>query len=116
MTGALDGVWRLDTYVVGGQEQQVHGLLFLTGGYWSTLYFVPGDGGAWGSAEAGRYQFDGRQLVFLHQLVFQGGGGRPLRMDERADREETCQVTLEGGRLSIDFPSGNTLHLRRTGG
>lgn len=115
MTGAIEGVWRLESYAVGGVEKEVQGLLFLTAGYWSTLYFVPGGDGPWGSAEAGRYQHEGERLVFLHQLLFQGGGGRPLHIDQQANREEVCRVTFQGDRLSIDFPSGNRLHLRRTG-
>ena len=116
MSSAVEGVWRTETYVVGGTATPVDGVLFFTDGRWATLYFVPGDQGPWGSAEAGRYRYDGGRLVFLHQLVFQGGGGRPVHIEQQASREENCEVAIEHDRLSIRFPSGNHLHLRRTGG
>jgi hypothetical protein len=112
----VEGVWQTETYVVGGNATPVDGVLFLTAGRWATLYFVPGEQGPWASAEAGAYRFDGTRLTFLHRLVFQGGGGRPLQIDQQSTREEECGVTLDGDRLKISFPSGNHLHLRRTGG
>jgi hypothetical protein len=80
------------------------------------LYFVPGEQGPWGSAEAGEYRFDGHRLTFVHRLVFQGGGGRDVQIDQQASREEECRVAIDGDRLCISFPSGNHLHLRRTAG
>jgi hypothetical protein len=116
MTGGVDGVWHTETYVVGGRPTPVEGVLFLASGRWATLYFVPGAQGPWGSAEAGEYRFDGQRLTFVHRLVFQGGGGRPVEIDQRASREEACGVALDGDRLRISFPSGNHLHLRRAAG
>ena len=116
MSSPVEGVWRTETYVVGGAAKAVDGVLFLTGGRWATLYFVPGEQGPWGSAEAGRYQYDCGRLVFLHQLVFQGGGGRPVHIEQQASREEECDVALERDKLTIHFPSGNDLHLRRLAG
>lgn len=113
MSQGVDGVWATETYVVAGKATSIDGVLFLTAGYWSTLYFVPGQQGAWGSAEAGRYSFDGTVLTFHHRLVFQGGGGRPLQIDQQADREERCGVVFADDCLTISFPSGNHLHLRR---
>lgn len=116
MSAPVEGVWRTETYVVAGTEKTVEGVLFLTNGQWATLYFVPGEEGPFGSAEAGRFQYEDGRLVFLHQLVFQGGGGRPLHIDQQARREEECQIAIEGDRLTIRFPSGNHLHLRRMAG
>lgn len=116
MTQGVDGVWRTETYVVAGRSTPVNGVLFLTAGQWATLYFVPGDAGPWGSAEAGSYRYEDGTLTFLHRLVFQGGGGRSLAIDEHASREERCRTSLEGGRLTISFPSGNHLHLTRMAG
>ena len=113
MTDAVEGVWHTETYRVGGVEAPVDGVLFLTAGRWATLYFVPGEQGCWGSAEAGEYRFDGHRLTFLHRLVFQGGGGRPLHIDQHAEREEECEIVREDDRLTISFPSGNCLRLRR---
>lgn len=114
MSERVDGVWQTETYVVGGNATPVDGVLFLTSGRWATLYFVPGEQGPWGSAEAGDYSFDGRHLTFVHRLVFQGGGGRPLQIDQRAERKEICGVAFDGDTLKISFPSGNHLLLRRT--
>ena len=116
MTQTVEGVWQTETYVVGGNGIAVDGVLFLTSGRWATLYFVPGDQGPWGSAEAGEYRFDGGRLTFLHKFVFQGGGGRPLQIDQNGAREEECAVAFDGDRLKISFPSGNHLHLRRAAG
>lgn len=116
MTGRVDGVWQTETYVVAGSATPVDGVLFLTAGRWATLYFVPGEQGPWGSAEAGEYRVSGDRLTFLHRLVFQGGGGRQLEIDQHASREEECGVTFDGERLKISFPSGNFLHLRRAAG
>jgi hypothetical protein len=114
VSGRVDGVWETDAYVVGGTATPVTGVLFLASGRWATLYFVPGEQGPWGSAEAGEYRFDGERLTFVHRLVFQGGGGRPVEIDRQASREEECRVTFDGDTLQISFPSGNHLHLRRT--
>ena len=116
MTGRVDGVWQTETYVVAGSATPVDGVLFLTAGRWATLYFVPGEQGPGGSAEAGEYRVSGDRLTFLHRLVFQGGGGRQLEIDQHASREEECGVTFDGERLKISFPSGNFLHLRRAAG
>jgi hypothetical protein len=116
VTGRVDGVWHTESYVVGGSATPVDGVLFLTAGRWATLYFVPGEQGPWGSAEAGEYRVNGDRLTFLHRLVFQGGGGRRLEIDQHASREEECGVTFEGERLKISFPSGNLLQLRRAAG
>jgi hypothetical protein len=113
VTESVEGVWKTETYVVGGKATPVEGVLFLTSGRWATLYFVPGEQGPWGSAESGEYRFDGERLTFVHRLVFQGGGGRPLQIDQDAAREELCGVTFDGDRATISFPSGNHLHLRR---
>ena len=116
MTDRVDGVWQTETYVVAGSATPVDGVLFLTAGRWATLYFVPGEQGPWGSAEAGEYRVSGDRLTFLHRLVFQGGGGRQLEIEQHASREEECGVTFDGERLKISFPSGNFLHLRRAAG
>ena len=113
MTPTVEGVWETKTYVVGGNGTPVDGVLFLTAGRWATLYFVPGEQGPWGSAEAGEYRFEGQRLTFMHRLIFQGGGGRPLQIDQQAAREEECAVVFAGDRLTISFPSGNHLHLER---
>jgi hypothetical protein len=110
----IEGVWAMETYVVGGKETALDGVLFMTAGQWATLYFVPGDQGPWGSAEAGDYNCDGQTLNFFHRLLFQGGGGREVQIDLQENRDEQCSVVFDGDRLTISFPSGNDLRLRRT--
>jgi len=97
-TSTLEGAWRTGRYVVKDVD-----------GRWSTLYVVHGPEGAWGSAEAGTYVFDGRTLTFLHRLMFQGGGGRPLNLTQTASHTEACSIVLTAESLTIQFPSGNTL-------
>lgn len=116
MSERVEGVWQTDTYIVGGKATPVDGVLFLTSEQWATLYFVPGEQGPWGSAEAGTYRFDGQRLTFLHRLVFQGGGGHPLQIDQQATREEECAVAFDGDTMKVSFPSGSHLHLHRIAG
>ena len=117
MTTALgiQGAWQAETFVTKEATHSVEGVLLLTADRWATLYFIPFPDGLWGSAEAGAYAYEGTQLTFYHRLVFQGGGRRPLEMNQSASRVEVCEARLEGDRFSIAFPSGNLLHLRRAG-
>jgi hypothetical protein len=117
VTTAVDikGAWQTETYVANGTTHSVDGVLLLTADRWSTLYFVPFPDGVWGSAEAGAYAYDGTRLTFHHRLIFQGGGRRPLEINQSASRVEVCHARLEGDRFTISFPSGNLLHLRRVG-
>jgi hypothetical protein len=105
----LEGAWRTARYIVKDNVMNIDGVLLLADGHWSTLYFVGGGEGAWGSAEAGTYESDGGTLTFLHRLMFQGGGGRPLHITQEASHVEACPITLTDDSLTIQFPSGNTL-------
>jgi hypothetical protein len=109
LTSTLEGAWRTTSFIVKGHATDVDGVLLLVDGHWSTLYFVGGPEGPWGSAEAGIYQFDGTTLTFLHRLTFQGSGGRPLQLTQTASHVEACPITLTDDSLTILFPSGNTL-------
>ena len=111
----IEGAWRTATYVVAGRSTGIDGVLLFADGEWSTLYFVPGptDVGPWAIAEAGRYELDGERLTFHHRLLFQGGGGRQLDMDQHAARVEPCRIRLEDRTLAIHFPSGNSLVCER---
>src|SRR5436305_140970 len=88
ITTTLDGAWRTGRYIVKDNPTDIDGVLLLADGQWSTLYFVGGADGAWGSAEAGTYSFDGATLTFFHRLMFQGGGGRPLHITQTASHVE----------------------------
>ena len=109
LSSTLEGAWRTARYIVKDNATDIDGVLLLLDGRWSTLYFVGGPDGPWGSAEAGAYEFDGRTLTFLHRLMFQGGGGRPLHITQTASHVEACPITLTDDSLTIQFPSGNTL-------
>jgi len=113
LTSTLEGAWRSARYIVKGNATEIDGVLLLADGHWSTLYFVPGAEGPWASAEAGAYEFDGRTLTFLHRLMFQGGGGRPLHITQAASHVEACPIKLTDDSLTIQFPSGNTLVCHR---
>jgi hypothetical protein len=110
---AVHGAWQTVRYVVNGTPSEIDGVLLFVDGQWSTLYFVPGSQGPWGSGEAGRYELDGSTLAFHHRLMFQGGGGRPLHLTQQASHVEACPISVDGGTLTIHFPSGNTLLCRR---
>ncbi len=115
-TPNVHGAWRTATYIVKGNATEIDGVLLLVDGRWSTLYFVPGPEGPWGSAEAGSYELNGRTLSFHHRLVFQGGGGRPLHLTQTATHVDACPITLSGDTLTIQFPSANTLVCHRLRG
>ncbi len=104
-----EGAWRTARYIVNGNATDIDGVLLLVDGQWSTLYFVGGADGPWGSAEAGTYEIDNNLLAFRHRLMFQGGGGRPLHVTQAASHVETCPITVTDDSLTILFPSGNTL-------
>jgi hypothetical protein len=109
----VEGAWRTTSYIVHGQATDVNGVLLLVDGRWSTLYFVAGPEGSWGSAEAGSYKVERDTLSFQHRLMFQGGGGRPLHVTQAATHVEDCPITLERDTMTIQFPSGNTLVCHR---
>ncbi len=111
----VEGAWRLESYVRDGRATAVTGILMMTAGQWSTLYFVPQPkpGEFWGSAESGRYHVKDDCLTFHHELKFQGGGGKPLLVDLASPTVEACRIVLTAGSLVIHFPSGSVIHCRR---
>jgi hypothetical protein len=109
----VEGAWRTTSYIVKGQATDVNGVLLLVDGRWSTLYFVGGREGPWGSAEAGSYKVEEHTLSFRHRLMFQGGGGRPLHVTQEAGHVEDCPIRIEEDTTTIQFPSGNTLVCQR---
>ena len=111
----IDGAWRLESYIRDGRATAVAGVLIITAGRWSTLYFVPQTQASecWGSAESGRYRLKEDRLTFYHEFTFQGGGGKPLLIDLASTTVETCRIDLAAGTLVIHFPSGSVIHCRR---
>src|SRR5262249_28024971 len=109
----VQGAWRTASYILKGNATDVDGVLLLVDGRWSTLYFVNGPDGTWGSAEAGSYEVGGDILAFHHRLMFQVGGGRGLHITQAATHVERCPISIDGDTLTIHFPSGNTLICER---
>jgi hypothetical protein len=114
-TVAIEGAWRMESYVRNGEAIVLTGVLLITAGRWSTLYFIPqaSTEECWSSAESGRYQLNGDQLTFHHEFKFQGGGGKTLLIDPASTTVEICKIVLTSEMLEIDFPSGNVIHCRR---
>jgi hypothetical protein len=114
-TNVIEGAWRMQSYVRNGESISLNGVLLMTAGRWSTLYFIaqPGTNEFWGSAEAGRYEVKGDQLRFHHEFTFQGGGGKKLLIDLASTTVEECKIVLTSEILGIYFPSGNVIHCRR---
>jgi len=111
----IEGAWRMTSYVRSQEAVSLNGVLLLTAGRGSTLYFFqqPGTDGTWGSAESGRYKVKGDQLIFHHEFTFQGGGGKRLVIDLASTTVEVCRIVLTSEILETCFPSGNVIHCRR---
>ncbi len=130
---SLAGAWRPRAYVMsGGGELPVDGRISFREdapgqGEWFVLFFVTGEGGepARGSAEGGRWSRDGDSLMLTHMHHLSAGEpigpleAAPLRMALRsageADRNhrEPCEVRVEGDRMTLFFPSGNSMAFAR---
>jgi hypothetical protein len=111
----IEGAWHVDSYARDGDVVPLTGILLLTSGRWSTLYFVsqPGTDQRWGSAEAGRYTFENGRLTFHHELTFQGGAEKLSVIDVASTTVESCSIELSSETLKIHFPSGNVIHCSR---
>ena len=132
---AIVGSWRPREYrLAAGTTLPVDGrITFLAeradgaSGEWSVVFFVTGDDGAAlrGSAEGGAWSRDGDSLLLTHEYHLSAGeaaGPLPaaplamaLRSAEEADRNhrEPCEVAVEGSRLTLFFPSGNSMMFER---
>lgn len=110
----IEGAWQLESYARGETATPVTGVLLLTAGRWSTLYFVPQSSGQyWGSGEAGHYTLKADRLTFHHQYTFQGGGDKALLMDLDSKVIEECRIESSVDTLTIYFPSGSIIRCRR---
>ena len=78
-----------------------------------------------GSAEGGIYTLDGSSLVFTHHYNLSFGHAvpglpaTPLTMriaDGEQAASEPCELELDGDRLTIRFPSGNSMTFLRNSG
>lgn len=115
-SSVIDGAWRMESYIRDGKSISPAGILLMTEGRWSTLYFISEGSRTnerWGSAEAGRFELNQDQLIFHHEFTFQGGGGKELLMDLSSSTVETCRIEFTSESLRIFFPSGSAIHCRR---
>ncbi len=132
------GSWRPREYrLAAGETLPVDGrIVFLarsddgSRGEWSVTFFVTAEDGAAvrGSAEGGEWSRDGRSLLLTHQFHLSAGAAAgplpeaPLAMAFRsaaeadANHREPCEVTVEGGLLTLFFPSGNSMTFERVEG
>lgn len=129
------GAWRPRTYRIGGEspvELAVDGRIRFdpgTPGEWFVLFFVTGEDGAprRGSAEGGQWFRDGETLVLTHAWHLSLGevvaplAAAPPRMALRSFAEaaeghrEPCRVEVDGDRMTLFFPSGNSMTFLRAG-
>lgn len=123
--GDLRGVWEAQTYrLKSGQEHAVRGLIFFSEENWTVLFFVL-DGQAEAkraSAEGGTYKTVEDRLNFTHLYNFSQGetlpglAASPLRMEIHQAAEastEPCRFQIQDDRLTLFFPSGNSMEFRR---
>ncbi len=131
----IAGAWRPRTYRIGGEtpaELTVDGRIRFdpgTPGEWFVLFFVVGADGTpqRGSAEGGQWFREGEDLVLTHAWHLSAGDAvdplpeAPLRMASRSFAEaaeghrEPCRTEVEGDRMTLFFPSGNSMTFLRAG-
>ena len=122
----IRGAWEPETYVLeDGTRHAVRGRIVFTDSDWLVLFFIlDNDEPRRGSGEGGTYTLEGDRLVLTHLFNLSGGGAMasfpetPLRIEARqADGPlEVTRVEVEHDRLTLFFPSGNSIEFRRTSG
>jgi hypothetical protein len=122
----IRGGWQAEMYALKtGERHPVKGMIFFTAADWSVTFFVTPDGQApqRAAAEGGTYTLDGTKLVLRHLYNFSNGGAlpglpaSPMRMavQNRATAPvEEVTVAVDVERLTLAFPSGNTMSFRRS--
>ncbi len=122
----IRGGWNAELYTLKtGERHPVKGSIIFTATDWSVTFFVTPDGQApqRAAAEGGTYTLDGTKLVLRHLYNFSTGTAvpglpaSPLRMtvqDRQSAPVEQVIVTVDVERLTLSFPSGNTMSFRRS--
>lgn len=120
----LQGAWNIEGYMLkDGSQPLTRGTIAFGERDWVVLFFVVDADGRplRASGEGGTYVLAGDRLTFTHQyLLFSGGApveGLPesppqLKLDSGV--EEECRIERSGEELTIFFPSGNRMKLRRS--
>ena len=122
----IRGGWQAELYTLKtGERHVVKGLIVFTATEWSVTFFVTPDGHTpqRASAEGGTYTLDGTNLVLKHLYNFSNGAAlpglpaSPMRMTVQggtAPPLEQVTVSIDVERLTLAFPSGNTMSFRRS--
>ncbi len=122
----IRGGWNAELYSLKtGERHPVKGLIVFTATDWSVTFMVTPDGQPpqRAAAEGGTYTLDGTTLVLRHLYNFSTGSAvpglpaRPMRMtvqDRASAPLEQVTVTVDVERLTLSFPSGNTMTFRRS--
>jgi len=108
-----------------GERHTVKGMIVFTASDWNMTFFVTPGGQApqRAVAEGGTYTLDGTKLVVRQLYNFSNGGElpglpvSPMRMavQNRATAPvEEVTVAVDVERLTLAFPSGNTMMFRRS--
>lgn len=121
----IRGAWHPETYTLkDGTRHPVQGLIVFTERDWIVVFLVVPDGltPKRASGEAGTYTLAGQELVFSHLYNLSGGDAvaglpaDPFQMnlhDAASAPAEKCTAEIVGRRLTIRFPSGNTMTFTR---
>jgi len=122
----IRGGWQAELYTLKtGERHVVKGLIVFTATEWGVTFFVTPEGQApqRASAEGGTYTLDGTTLVLTHLYNFSNGSAlpglpaSPMRMTVQggaAPPLEQVTVSIDVERLTLAFPSGNTMLFRRS--
>jgi len=122
----LRGGWQAELYTLKtGERHLVQGLIVFTASEWSVTFFVTPEGQApqRASAEGGTYTRNGTSLVLKHFYNFSNGSAlpglpaSPMRMTVQgrtAPALEPVTASVDADRLTLAFPSGNTMSFRRS--
>ena len=121
----LEGAWKPTSYnLKSGESHSVEGSIFFQDGRWLVLFYVLDSDGnpARGSAEGGPYSTSGERLSLSHLYNLSSGEAlsgleaNELEMvlrREGAGAPEECTYQIEEDRLTIEFPSGNSMDFSR---
>ena len=127
-TTGIQGIWEAERYLLaGGEVHPVTGRIVFGQGEWQVVFFVLDSMGVArrGSAEGGAYTVRGDTVTFRHRFNFSFGEAlpglpeSPLRMEVTAATEaarEPTRFEIQGERLTLFFPSGNSMDFRRLEG
>lgn len=124
---ALEGVWSAERYVLrDGATHQLSGRIFFSGNEWTVLFLVLDSNGnpRRGSGEGGTFTLRGNDLVFSHLFHLSAGDemdglpASPLRLETHSAAEaqaEPSTIALNQNRLTVFFPSGNSMEFLKVG-